>query len=79
MNTIAEKWQEYKTLFIPMDAGKTQVQETRRVFYAGALAYMAIVLNAADKKFSDEAGAHIIKGLEEELKLFCQQVIKGEA
>lgn len=41
--TIASEWAEYSRI-IPISAGPTQFTETKRAFYAGALALMGCVL-----------------------------------
>jgi len=77
MNTIAEKWNQYEGLFHEK-AGEVQRKETKRAFYAGAMAFMVITMRIGEKEISEEAGCAMMMGLEEELKLFAKQVIKGE-
>ena len=37
MMTAEQQWKKYSKLTLPPDAGRVQVQETKRAFYAGML------------------------------------------
>lgn len=43
MPLLNDEWQEYRGMAVPHDAHQTQVDETRKAFYAGALALLSIM------------------------------------
>jgi hypothetical protein len=81
MKRIEEQWLSYLAEVIPADAGETQVQESRRAFYAGARALLMLQVRlfdrldheptAADLKMMDEINA--------ELEQFNVDVLAGFA
>lgn len=48
MKRIEAEWVDYAIRVIPVDAPPVQVTETRRAFYAGAMAFLSIVMNQAE-------------------------------
>lgn len=44
MKTIKENWQSYKDNVVPAKAGKAQILETNRGFYAGSMSTLSIIL-----------------------------------
>lgn len=54
MNTIQKSWEEYKEKVVPENAGKTQIDETRKAFYAGVLSFINITCTIADSYSTDE-------------------------
>ena len=73
MRTIKEEWLSYRAI-LPADASPIQIQETRRAFYAGCVCTLKILSALEDDNLSDDAGAHIIEGLQFELEAFQQAV-----
>lgn len=73
-------WQGYDKAVLPKTVGPVQRIETRRAFYAGALAYSAIV--GAGVSESDEYTTEdheLMEGLHAELVEFAQKLGRGEA
>jgi len=61
---------------VPPGASPTQVTETRRAFYGGALSLLDIVRQLpAD----DDAGVAELQALYDECRAFHKQVVEGEA
>lgn len=65
---IGAGWDKYRLEVIPIDASRTQVEETRNGFYAGAWHLLACVMSAlepgteptdADLKLLDEIQAEL--------------------
>jgi hypothetical protein len=54
MGKFKDRWKEYKGLVIHPDAGPVQKEETRRAFYAGALA----VFDIADQHAREKGEKH---------------------
>jgi len=76
MRTIREKWESYLARVVPPGASPTQVTETRRAFYGGALSLLDIVRQLpAD----DDAGVAELQALYDECRAFHKQVVEGEA
>lgn len=71
LGTVAEQWTSYLTKVVPNGASPTQIQETRRAFYAGA-AGMYLIL--ADPDVSDERIEQHLTDLEAELRAFMEQI-----
>jgi hypothetical protein len=42
MSTFFEEWKSYRQRVVPPTAGRVQVLETKRAFYAGAQAFLAL-------------------------------------
>jgi hypothetical protein len=59
MNSFEKQWNDYYKLVVPVNAGPTQLIETRRAFYAGAIALMNVIMkdrcdkDKNSKKFDD--------------------------
>jgi hypothetical protein len=72
--TIAEEWEGYREAVIPKNAGEVQIMETRRAFYAGALALSTLIAGFSDKESDAEADR-----LLDELVAFNEMVKDGKA
>ena len=80
MKRIESKWLQYRTLVIPADAGKVQVKESKRAFYAGAQALLHEQMTAfASDAEPTDADLHIMSEMAEELKQFNEAVKAGAA
>lgn len=77
MNTIQDYWEDYSKKVMNPEAGETQRIETRLAFYAGAFSVLNIMISLPED-ISEDAGAAIIDGLHEEIKLFSKRSV-GEA
>lgn len=73
--SLAEQWRFYLDDVIPKGAGQTQVQETRRAFYAGAVACFA-VLNSFLDGGTEPTDAEIqrVEGMVQELEDFSKSI-----
>lgn len=79
MKTIAQWWDQFKTVLDPK-APPVQVTEMRRAFYAGYQSCLAAGLQMADEsKDNDDIGATMIQRQWEECRAFAESVRRGEA
>lgn len=69
---ILPEWNSYRQEVMPKNAAPTQVKETRRGFYAGALAMLSIIKRISDK-CSKEQGAQKLDEVQRELNMFNQE------
>ena len=77
---IGAGFSEYQRTVIPKGAHPTQVQETRRAFYAGARTVMAVLQEIGNHDdISEEAGAGIMASMKLELDRFKLDVMFGRA
>jgi hypothetical protein len=78
--TIRAAWDDYRAKVIPHDAGATQLQESRRAFYAGAESLMLLILTGLSEgpetTPSDETWIAAMHG---ELHQFARDVKAGKA
>ena len=72
MNTIQQQWEAFEAAIIPKDAPKTQRQEMRRAFYAGAEYMLDAYLDI--KKSSDCAALTAALEWYEEFQAFAKAV-----
>lgn len=47
MRTVFDAWQDYARKIVPADAGAVQVEECRRAFYAGAISFYRLMMEAS--------------------------------
>lgn len=81
MRTVASAWEDFKSkAFGNQEIHPIQEQEMRRAFYAGAY-YMlnAFARIGEDDSISEDAGAAILDGYEQELRQFAKDVKEGRA
>ena len=74
MRTIQEHWDSFEKLVMPKEAGFTQRQEMRRAFYAGAQSMLFGIMETGESNVTEEAGAQIIEGYNQELSDFAKQI-----
>lgn len=74
MRTIADQWASYEAEVLPATAGETQRIETRRGFYAGAQALLALINSVSIDDVSEDQGAAMIEQLHQELMAFSRDV-----
>lgn len=77
MNRIEEQFVSYQMKVIHPDANETQLKETQRSFYGGAVA-MASVLSEISRIASPKDRAMAFKEVGEELDHFKEDVLKGK-
>jgi hypothetical protein len=80
MSRLQEKWDAYAAQVIPQTASRVQVQETRRAFYAGAMAYLTLLLShlTPDAEPTQE-DVSLLERLNAELDAFAADVTGGRA
>jgi hypothetical protein len=76
---IGEQFKSYHDEVLPREASVAQVTETRRAFYAGALAMMTIFRVVGTDRVSEEEGEQILVDADQELRRFKEDVLKGVA
>lgn len=74
MRKITEHWADYVRKVLPRDVNEIQVQECRRVFYAGAKAYQKICMAMVADGVSDDDGHDVLADIESELQAFSAMV-----
>jgi len=79
MKTIADQWSAFNALVVPKDAPLLQKQEMRRAFYGGASAMLTLQCCIGDDAVSEDAAMQLLRGWEDELRQFAQQVSDGSA
>lgn len=57
-NLIADEWETYRREIVPADAPPVQIQETRRAFYAGVHAALAIMFEISEIDNETEQDDH---------------------
>lgn len=77
MNTIQSFWEEFKVI-LPKDAPDIQIVEMKKAFYAGAGSILKVQYDIGDKKVSEEAALAILSGLNEEIIVFAEELLKRE-
>lgn len=71
---IATEWQEYGTKVLPPNCSQIQLQETRRAFYAGVVSALHIMSKIGEDDCTEEEGATILEGLQQECEQFFSQI-----
>lgn len=55
MITVKDQWEEYRKTVVAADAGPIQIAETEQAFYSGAMAIMAMQIQAIGTQTEEEA------------------------
>ncbi len=80
MNKIEEQFVSYQVKVIPANATETQLRETQRAFYAGAVAMRSIIDSIARRSITDMEGANSdMQELQREVDRHVERVLKGVA
>ena len=76
---LAAKWESFDAALLrPMQAGALQRQEMRRAFYAGAQAFLGILMSDLDPEAEPtDADMDMMTGLQAELEQFSLDVVAG--
>jgi len=77
MNTVADLWADFEQRIVPKGAPAVQRIEMRRAFYSGARALLRLMNDIGE--VSDDAGAAILDGIDQELDAFGKAVLEGRA
>lgn len=76
---LAAQWTSYEAI-LPATAGDVQRTETRRAFYAGAQALLAVLAQGiSDASEITEADADLMTSVDSELQQFALDVREGRA
>jgi hypothetical protein len=73
---VGKQWDNYRELVIPKTAGETQIAETRRAFYAGALLVYEAVIRIGELDISEEAGLTILDIIGAEIRAFTSEQLE---
>ena len=79
LNTISAQWESLSATVMPKDASLVQIQEMRRMFFAGASAMLQLQFVIGADSFSEDAAIAMIEGWHEECRMFGQQILNGTA
>ena len=74
---IKAMWESYLKQIVPDDAHETQIEETRRAFYAGAAILYTGIMNMLDESANDTQGdIDLMEDLAHEIHAFGQEFDK---
>lgn len=77
-NVIEQEWGSYSVEILhEVKTDSVQYIESRRAFYAGAVAMFSLIGNIAS--YDDEAGAKMLFSYQAELRAFTEAVRSGKA
>jgi hypothetical protein len=75
VESVAEGWTSYLKHVVPKNASSTQIEETRRAFYAGSyFSLMNVMYNVGDEQASEEEGIENLERLKAECETFAINV-----
>lgn len=76
MNTLQSEWESYAAEVMEKDRKVSAVQydKTRKAFYGGATAMFGLMAKAGEDDVSEEAGAAMFDGLNQELLAFMDEM-----
>lgn len=78
LNTLQAKWESYLKEVLPKDASSTQIIETKRGFYAGALSLFNLQMSITEG-LTEEAEEAMMSGWSDELAQFAAAIKLGRA
>ena len=76
--TVLDEWLSYQSAVLPQNCPAIQRVETRRAFYAGAQAMLALIARI-DEDVPDEQGVEYLERFRRELQGFAELVAQGAA
>ncbi len=77
--TLQSEWDDFRNVVLtPSGAGKVQITETRRAFYAGAWAMFMLVVEISDAAATEDEGAAQLEILKQEMERFHDMIGKGD-
>ncbi len=71
---LDEAWRDYQEMVIPDNAGLTQIEETRRAFYAGAATVAGFMMNWSSMDLAPKDGAAAIDSLTAQIETFIETI-----
>ena len=77
---ISDEWEEFtKRIYRPMGhVSKTQYDESRRAFFAGAVAMFYMVADKSDE-LSEDAALEFFDSIQAEIKQYAEDLTHGRA
>jgi hypothetical protein len=60
MTRVFDVWTNYRRDVIPVDAHAVQVEECRRAFYAGAIAYYLLMMEATTPEDEEQCERNLV-------------------
>ncbi len=79
MKTIAEMWSSYQRDVVPKGASATQIQETRRAYYAAIFYFIRMLEEIGEDHVSEEQGVAYLEARKTEAMNFAVEVAAGKA
>lgn len=73
---IQKLWQVFRRV-IPPDASPLQVKESRRAFYAGAVATFQLIVRNADR--DEETAMRVMSAIDDDIRMFNSNIGDGDA
>ncbi len=70
MNRIQQAWDSYLRDVVPVGAPAVQITESKRAFFAGALAAFTVYTDVAPDDVSEEEGVARLEALYQELEAY---------
>jgi hypothetical protein len=77
VNLIRKAWETYDRNVVPKDAGDAQRLETRRAFFAGAMALQSIHNEIAQPHTTEQAAFVMLSAIQAELADFRAGIGRG--
>ena len=77
MNTVQQQWETYQSDVIAQDAHEIQIKETKRAFFAGVGAALALFETIGHDSISSDGKDAMIYGLFDEIGRFRNSVHSG--
>lgn len=78
LSSVAEMWEGYAAAVMPKDAPPTQVQETRRAFYAGVWALLTEFRGIGESDVPEHVGVEHLEAIKAECERFTLDVLTGK-
>jgi len=76
MKTVQQEWESFsKEVFRGMDVSKTQSDEMRKAFFAGATAMLAMVQETGEPEISEDEGVARLDALQDEVVAFMRSIV----
>lgn len=79
MNTIAEQWENFEKMVMPVGASSIQRREMRLAFYAGCQTMLKFNYLIGGESVSEDAGIAMLENWNDECHRFFKQIDNGEA
>ena len=77
LETLTDYWIDYRNATLPNNPTFNQVQETKRVFFAGAFALKILLCNLPEE--DDDKFDEYVEKINDEINSFLESVKQGKA